>query len=134
MRVWILLQLVRTSESTRRQYVYSRGSPRRWGNTSDRYYSPGVGPKVTIQKVGFHPALHRFLLWLNDRRRLKEARQAHEQLMDFMQNQVAERKAEFRAGTTEGKQDIFTMLVKANEEEAGKFQLSNEELVSFVST
>ena len=53
--------------------------------------------------------------------------------MDFMQNQVAERKAEIRTGITEGKKDIFTMLVKANEAEAGKFQLDDEELVSSVS-
>jgi len=76
-----------------------------------------------------------FPLWLNDWRRLREARQAHEQLMDFMQNQVAERKAEITAGLTEGKNiDAFTMLVKANEEEAGKFQLDDDELVSSVST
>jgi hypothetical protein len=54
MRVWILLQLVRTSESARRQYVTPRGSPRRRGYTYDRYYSTKVGPKVTVQKVGFH--------------------------------------------------------------------------------
>lgn len=65
-------------------------------------------------------------------KRLKEARQAHEQLMNFMQNQVAERKAETRAGITEGKKDVFTMLVKANEEEAGKFQLDDGELIGNV--
>ncbi|KIK06373.1 hypothetical protein K443DRAFT_674356 [Laccaria amethystina LaAM-08-1] len=65
-------------------------------------------------------------------RRLKEARQAHEQLMDFMQNQAAERKAEIRAGITEGKEDVFTMLVKANEGEAGKSQLDDEELIGNV--
>jgi cytochrome P450 len=54
--------------------------------------------------------------------------------MDFMQNQAAERKAEIRAGITEGKEDVFTMLVKANEGEAGKSQLDDEELVSSVPT
>lgn len=45
-----------------------------------------------------------------------------------MQAQVAERKREIRYQDS-NKNDAFTMLVKANENESGKFKLDDQELV-----
>ena len=61
--------------------------------------------------------------------------EADERLRDFMKVQVKERKAEVGSmvssdrdvRTTEA--DAFTMLVEANEDEAGKFKLDDGELV-----
>lgn len=63
--------------------------------------------------------------------RIREIREAHDQLMGFMRGQVAERKAEIRGGRNAAseKNDAFTMLVKANEDEAGKLKLDDQELV-----
>ena len=63
-------------------------------------------------------------------RRVKEARQAFRKLMHFMKHQVTERRTELR-GQTESlnRRDAFTMLVKANENESGKYRLDDEELV-----
>ena len=66
---------------------------------------------------------------------MKEVLEADEQLTEFMKAQVRERKAvlgstapsEQNASTTQT--DVFTMLVKANEDEGGKFKLDDEELV-----
>ena len=52
--------------------------------------------------------------------------------MEFMHSQVTKRKAEIASGScdvTEGRNDVFTMLVKANEDEGGKFQLDKQELI-----
>jgi hypothetical protein len=65
---------------------------------------------------------------------MSEIVEADEHLMEFMKAQVKDRKAvigsiapsERKAGTTQT--DVFTMLVKANEDE-GKFKLDEEELV-----
>ncbi len=54
---------------------------------------------------------------------------ARDRLRTFMQQQVTERKAEVAAGNTRA--DAFTMLVKANQDEAGKYQLDDQELVCF---
>ncbi|KAJ7662974.1 cytochrome P450, partial [Mycena rosella] len=54
-------------------------------------------------------------------------RKARDRLIKFMQEQVTERKAEVSAGNTRA--DAFTMLVKANQDEAGKYQLDDQELV-----
>ena len=71
-------------------------------------------------------------LWILDltARRIKEARGAFKKLMHFMKHQVAERRTELR-GQTESltRRDAFTMLVKANENESGKYRLNDEELV-----
>jgi hypothetical protein len=66
---------------------------------------------------------------------MTEITEADEHLMEFMKVQVRERKAvigstapsERKAGTTQT--DAFTMLVEANEDEAGKLKLDDEELV-----
>jgi len=55
-------------------------------------------------------------------------REAHDKLMVFMESQVAERKLELSAGTG-ARTDAFTMLVKANEDEGGKYKLDDNELV-----
>ena len=53
--------------------------------------------------------------------------------MHFMKQQVAERRTELRGQTESSKRrDIFTMLVKANENESGKYRLDDEELVCHV--
>ena len=66
---------------------------------------------------------------------MTEIAEADEHLMKFMKDQVRERKldigskapGERKAGTTQT--DIFTMLVEANEVEAGKLKLDDDELV-----
>ncbi|KAJ7759554.1 cytochrome P450 [Mycena metata] len=62
--------------------------------------------------------------------RFKKARTARDRLRTFMQQQVTERKAEVAAGSTRA--DAFTMLVKANQDEAGKYQLDDQELIGNV--
>jgi len=55
--------------------------------------------------------------------------------MAFMRTQVAERKTEIASGTssiTEKRGDVFTLLVRANEEEGTKFQLDDQELIGNV--
>ncbi|KAG5641736.1 hypothetical protein DXG03_004308 [Asterophora parasitica] len=67
-------------------------------------------------------------------RRFKEVREAHDQLMGFMQGQVADRKAEMSSldDSTTTKNDAFTMLVKANEDENSKLKLDDQELIGNV--
>ncbi|RDB29811.1 hypothetical protein Hypma_014185 [Hypsizygus marmoreus] len=67
-------------------------------------------------------------------RRFKQIRQAHDQLMGFMHAQIAERKAEIHdlVGGATSRTDAFTMLVKANEDESGKFKLDDQELIGNV--
>ncbi|KAF8155579.1 cytochrome P450 [Crassisporium funariophilum] len=67
----------------------------------------------------------------------KEMREAHDQLMGFMKSQVAERKEDLRSRSSDDQKsntgnDAFTMLVKASEDEGGKFKLEDQELVSFI--
>jgi cytochrome P450 len=52
---------------------------------------------------------------------------AREKLRQFMKEQVAERKVSVAAGDTRA--DVFTTLVKANQDESGKLQLDDQELV-----
>ena len=63
-------------------------------------------------------------------------RAAHDQLTQFMRMQIAERRSEIRSGSkTPGQRnDIFSMLVQANEEEAGKLRLDDQELVGLPMT
>ncbi|KAH0580883.1 hypothetical protein H2248_012042 [Termitomyces sp. 'cryptogamus'] len=67
-------------------------------------------------------------------RRFKKVREAHEQLMGFMRSQVADRKADIsdHGSDKEGRNDAFTLLVKANEDEASKLQLDDQELIGNV--
>lgn len=53
---------------------------------------------------------------------------AHETLRTFMRDQVADRKAEVRSGAAQ-KDNVFSMLVRANEEDGGKFPLDDSEVV-----
>ena len=62
--------------------------------------------------------------------RIKEARGASRKLVHFMKNEVVERRTELGGQTESSKRrDAFTMLVKANESESGKYRLDDEELV-----
>lgn len=52
-----------------------------------------------------------------------------------MHSQVTERKAEIASGSssiTEERNDAFTLLIRANEDEGGKFQLDDQELIGNV--
>lgn len=62
-------------------------------------------------------------------------REAHQQLANFMREQVAERKAEIHGQdqVSKTKDDAFTMLVRANEDESGKLRLDDQELVRLPS-
>ncbi|KAJ6588862.1 cytochrome P450 [Mycena capillaripes] len=55
------------------------------------------------------------------------ARMARKRLRKFMQEQVVERKASVAAGDTRA--DVFTTMVQANQNESGKFQLDDQELI-----
>ena len=58
-------------------------------------------------------------------------------MMNFMKNQVAERKVLVQKSRTEDsglEKDVFTMLVQANEDEGAKYKLDNQELVSPTGT
>ncbi|KAF8815129.1 cytochrome P450 [Phlegmacium glaucopus] len=67
---------------------------------------------------------------------MTELSTADESVMEFMKTQVKERKAEIgsmalgKPSTTET--DAFTMLIEANEDNAGKFKLDDEELIGNV--
>ncbi|TFK72487.1 cytochrome P450 [Pluteus cervinus] len=61
----------------------------------------------------------------------KKYRAACDKLMDFMRAQVVERR-EIINGGSQLKGDVFTMLVKANEDEEEKLQLDDEELIGNV--
>ncbi|TFK72489.1 cytochrome P450 [Pluteus cervinus] len=61
----------------------------------------------------------------------KKYRAAYKQLMDFMHAQVAERR-DLVQGGTQLRMDVFTMLVKANEDEEAKFRLDDDELIGNV--
>ena len=70
---------------------------------------------------------------------MSEIAEADEHLMEFMKTQVRERKADIGSTAPSehkaGKQlqaDVFTMLVKANEDEGAKLKLDDEELVRTV--
>jgi len=63
--------------------------------------------------------------------KLREGRIAHEILSKFMKEQVATRKAEIDAGKPL-LDDAFSMLVKANQSEASKYQMDDQELIGNV--
>jgi cytochrome P450 len=60
---------------------------------------------------------------------LREAKQAHDHLTGFMQEQIEERRKELRNGVSE-RDDVFTKLVQANEDEESRYKLADDELVS----
>ncbi|KAJ7468034.1 cytochrome P450 [Mycena latifolia] len=63
--------------------------------------------------------------------RFKSARLARERIAKFMHDQVIERKAEVAAGV-DTRADAFTMLIKANQDESGKYQLDDDEIIGNV--
>jgi len=99
-----------------------------------------VDQESTSQKVGnfffYYPPILTLEVVLSHRlHRFKEINEAQEQLMGFMRSQIAEHKAEIALGSSsikEGRNDVFTMLVRANEDEGGKFQLDDQELIGNV--
>ena len=60
---------------------------------------------------------------------MRECYEAQTELRGFMKEQVAERKADIRARGSAGAKDAFSMLVQASEDEGGKYQLDDTELV-----
>jgi len=104
-----------------------------------------VDGKMTIQHA-FRTISESFVAvlfvprWFKRLSMMTELIDADEHIMEFMKTQVKERKAligsasstEPKAGTIQA--DAFTMLVKANEDEGGKFKLDDEELIGNVFT
>ncbi|KAF8221624.1 cytochrome P450 [Tricholoma matsutake] len=65
--------------------------------------------------------------------RFRQIREAHKQLKAFMRAEIEERKTVLLStGQQPAGQDIFTMLVKANEDEDAKFKLTENELIGNV--
>ncbi|KAF9482311.1 cytochrome P450 [Pholiota conissans] len=65
-------------------------------------------------------------------KKLQECVEAQNELTGFMKAQVQERKAELSSGSDVPRTDAFSLLVKANEDEGGKFKLDDEELIGNV--
>jgi len=90
-----------------------------------------------IQVVGDNSPLLIFAFWLTSLplAKFRQARAAFRQVMSFMETQVDQRKFLVRnsKGADLGR-DAFTMLVQANEDEAGKYKLSKQELIGNVYT
>lgn len=63
--------------------------------------------------------------------KFRKMREAYDQMMRFMQAQVRDRKTEIlgQGGKENYNRDFFTMLVEANEQVSGKFQLDDQELI-----
>ena len=61
---------------------------------------------------------------------MEEFIEARTKLKGFMKGQVDERKADIRARGSAGAKDAFSMLVKASEDEEGKYKLDVTELIS----
>jgi cytochrome P450 len=59
---------------------------------------------------------------------IRDVGKAHKTLDAFMHAQVAERRMEVRSGFVQ-KNDVFSMLVRANEDDNGKFPLDDSELI-----
>ncbi|KJA20056.1 hypothetical protein HYPSUDRAFT_68834 [Hypholoma sublateritium FD-334 SS-4] len=64
--------------------------------------------------------------------KMKECFEAQTELRGFMREQVAERKADIRARGSAEASDAFSMLVKASEDEEGKYRLDDTELIGNV--
>ncbi|KAF9531001.1 cytochrome P450 [Crepidotus variabilis] len=63
-------------------------------------------------------------------KRFQEALEAHDRLEQFMKDMVVQKKADAaQKGFENEKDDMFTMLVKANEDETSKFKLDDQELI-----
>ena len=60
---------------------------------------------------------------------MRKAKRAHDQLSGYMHEQVEKRRQEVKEGTSP-RDDVFTRLVEASEEEESKFRLTDDELVS----
>ncbi len=64
---------------------------------------------------------------------MRELPIAYKTLREYMNKQVAERKVEIRGGAGDERNDVFSLLVKATEDEGGKLVLDDNELVSCLS-
>jgi len=62
---------------------------------------------------------------------IREMCKAHETLNEFMHAQIADRKREARSGAPP-RNDVFSILVRANEEDVSKYPLDDTELVGNV--
>ncbi|CAA7270196.1 unnamed protein product [Cyclocybe aegerita] len=96
---------------------------------------------MTVQEALRIVADHHMLMiflpkWIQNLpfKKLKEIREARDQLMTFMHDQVAQRRADIRdkGPEQETAADAFTMLVKANEDEVAKYRLDDVELIGNV--
>ncbi|TFY70798.1 hypothetical protein EVG20_g2210 [Dentipellis fragilis] len=63
---------------------------------------------------------------------MRELPIAYKTLREYMNKQVAERKVEIRGGAGDERNDVFSLLVKATEDEGGKLVLDDNELIGNV--
>lgn len=90
-----------------------------------------------LEVFGSHQALMLLPRWIHKLpiKRIRNYHKAKETLAEWMNTQAALRKEAVRdaaaSGTSSDKldSDCFTLLVKANEDEAQKFKLADDELV-----
>jgi hypothetical protein len=135
-RIWSVFQLVSTSDGAERWHDGTRSLPRRRGFIFAFPFGAELANVATISQVSsrlFGLPCWMFTLVCH---RLRKMRQAHKQLTEFMRTQALDRKKEVRGRDTDesDRKDIFTMLVRANETEEGKFQLGDDELVRTCSS
>ena len=62
--------------------------------------------------------------------RFREGLETKDRLLEFMKEQVVERKAYVNAGGVVQASDAFSMLVEASENEEAKYKMDDTELVS----
>ncbi|KIM86789.1 hypothetical protein PILCRDRAFT_64934 [Piloderma croceum F 1598] len=85
-----------------------------WKNVSETVLASSVAPKW-FRKLPIG--------WI------REMCKAHETLNEFMHAQIADRKREARSGAPP-RNDVFSILVRANEDDVSKYPLDDTELVS----
>lgn len=80
--------------------------------------------------ANFQAVVLRFLYGDDALFRFQEGHEAKAKLMEFMQEQVTERKADVNTGGAVHASDAFSMLVEASEHEEAKYRMDDSELVS----
>ncbi|KAF8138092.1 cytochrome P450, partial [Mycena galopus ATCC 62051] len=81
--------------------------------------------KIFVETIIITATTPKFLSYLIPK--LREARLARARLREFMEEQVSERKRSVAAGDM--RSDVFTLMVKSNQDESSKYQLDDQELI-----
>ncbi|KAF7360369.1 hypothetical protein MVEN_00766600 [Mycena venus] len=105
------------------------GFPSTWA-TLPQAADGGMPIQEALKIVADNNRLYTFVpkwLWYLPFPSLREAHIARGRLSAFMQKQVIERKGSVAAGDT--RTDAFTIMVQANQDEASKYQLDDQELI-----